>query len=193
MQDIEIITLNKPGITDFAKERNELLKKARREWVFFLDSDEVISPALRRELSQLNNNSIKSINAFYVKRKNYFLGTFVGADLLLRLARKDAGNWERRVHEVWKIKGKVGRLKNPIIHNTATSVDDMIAKINYYSTLHAQANLEEGKKSNIFKIIFYPKVKFVQSLLAGKGLVLSILMAFHSFLSWSKLWISQKN
>lgn len=180
-----IITIKKKNIKDFAKERNGLLKKSKSEWVFFLDSDEKMTPALKREISALKD---PDYGGFYVKRKNYFLGRYAGTDKIVRLGKKNSGKWVRKVHEIWKIKGKVGELKNPIIHNTAGSVSEMVNKINFYSTLHAQSNKEEGKESNLLKIIFYPKLKFIQSLLMGRDVISSTLQAFHSFLSWVKEW-----
>lgn len=180
-----IITLNQKNIEDFAKTRNTLLKKARTDWVLFLDSDEKLSDGLKKEIEDLD---LENFKGFYVKRKNFFLGREAGTDKILRLGNKKAGKWYRQVHETWKIKGKTGELKNPIIHNTADSISEMITKINLYSSLHAVANKKEGKKTNTLKIIIYPKLKFIQSLLMGRGVAFSILQAFHSFLSWSKQW-----
>lgn len=190
MASLEIITLRKKSITDFARERNNLLENAKAKWVFFLDSDEKMSGELRKEiLKQVQDGKY---NGYYVQRKNYFLGRYVGTDNIIRLGKRNAGKWTRRVHEVWKIKDNIGELKSPIIHNTAKSLHEYLSKINYYSTLHAQANDSEGKRSNLFKMIFYPKVKFVQSILGGRGIVFSIYQAFHSFLAWGKQWELQE-
>lgn len=185
MESYSVVTLNKRNITDFAKERNELLKRAEVDWVFFVDSDEVLSKKLSEEVKSLDPSGY---DAFYVKRDNYFLGRFAGSDNIIRLGKRNAGSWQRIVHEIWKIDGPVGQLKNPLIHNTADRVSVMVDKINRYSTMHGEANLHEGKRSNLLKIIIMPKMKFIQSWLTGKGLVLSILMSFHSFLSWAKEW-----
>lgn len=185
--NFEIITLNKPRISNFAQERNNLLKKAKREWVFFVDSDEEVSEDLVKEIEEtLKTDKVKNYNGFLVLRRNYLLGQYVGTDKILRLAKKGSGLWVRRVHEIWKVKGKVGQLKNPIIHKTSNNLSDLIDKINLYSTLHAQENLTNGKRSNILKIIFFPLAKFIQSILMGRGFVMSMLQSFHSFLSWSK-------
>jgi len=186
---VSTVVLKGKKISDFAKERNLSLKKAKEDWVLFVDSDEKVSPALAQEIKNLKPSGC---SGFYLKRKNYFLGQFVGEDKIIRLARKDAGCWQRRVHETWKIKGKTGLLKNPLIHQTAASVFEMIKKINYYSSLHAQANLEEGKRSNLMKIVFYSKFKFLLNLFSGKTFVFSLLLSWHSFLAWSKLWLWQK-
>lgn len=186
--DFEIITLNKKNITDFAEARNELLKNAKSDWVFFLDSDEQLSKELKSEIEKLEPSGYEG---FFVNRKNYFLGKYIGTDNILRLGRKSAGKWLRKVHEVWRVSGKVGQLKNPIIHYSYKSLHEAIKKTNSYSSLHAEENLREGKKSGLFKIIFYPPAKFIQSILMSRGFVFSMLQSFHSFLAWSKIWVSQ--
>lgn len=185
----EIITLKKNNITDFAEARNKLLIKAKSNWVLFLDTDEKLSKNLAKEISNLNPSGC---NGFFIKRKILFLGKHIGEDKVLRLGEKDAGKWRRKVHETWEIKGKVGALNNYIIHNTACNLHQYLEKINKYSSIHASENLKEGKRSDLFKIIFYPKMKFLQNLLAGRGFVFSMLQSFHSFLGWSKLWFLQK-
>ena len=70
---ITFITLNEKDITDFAKERNNLIKKSKADWIFFVDSDEVIPKELKGEISKINFNTTK-YNGFYVKRKIVFLG-----------------------------------------------------------------------------------------------------------------------
>jgi hypothetical protein len=191
-KSVQIIVLNKDNISDFSKERNKLLGNSKADWVFFLDSDEKMSPGLRKEI--LRKIRDDKFNGFIVNRKNYFLGKFVGTDKILRLGKKGKGKWYRKVHEVWQIKGNIGKLENPIIHNSYKSLYEAIRKVNYYSTLHAEANLDEAKKSNLLKIIFYPPVKFIQSFLMGRGFVFSMLQSFHSFLGWAKLWqLQQKN
>ena len=146
----------------------------------FLDSDEHLEgqPVISDEFS-----------GYRIKRNNFFLGKFVGSDWIIRLGRKNSGKWIRRVHETWNIKGKVGELRDVVIvHNTAQNLSDYIKKIDFYSTLHAGANKEEGKKSNLFKIVFYPLGKFIVTFAKSRHAVFSIMQAFHSFLSWSKLY-----
>ena len=183
---MEVLTLNKKNITDFAGERNLLLRNAKAGWVLFVDSDEVVSSRLQKEIDQAVGSGM--YDGYYLKRKNFFLGRYVGTDRIIRLAKKNSGRWEREVHETWKVKGRVGTLNNPLIHNTADNLFDYIKKIDFYSTLHARANRKEGKTASVFKIIVYPKLKFFQTFFKSHHLVFSLLQAFHSYLSWSKLY-----
>jgi hypothetical protein len=115
------------------------------------------------------------------------------------LARKDAGKWKRKVHEYWEVRGPIGSLKNPLRHYPHPTLREFIADINWQSSLHAEANLKEGKKANVVKIVLYPLAHFVRNwkfrlgFLDGmEGFVVALVMSFHSFLAWSKLWIRQR-
>lgn len=181
MKNLEIITLNKPNITDFALERNKLLTKSKAKWILFLDSDE--------KINNINFNLSDNFVGYEITRKNYFLGQYVGSDKIVRIGKKGSGKWRRAVHETWQINGKIGKIRNSyIIHNTADNLHGYIDKINYYSTLHALANKAEGKKSTLSKIIFFPTGKFLITLIKSRNAVFSIMQSLHSFLSWSKLY-----
>ena len=187
--NISLITIKNKKIIDFAKERNRALRQAqgKGEWVLFLDSDEILTPELENEIKNLNPGRY---GAYYIKRKNYFLGRYVGTDKIIRLVKKGSGKWTRQVHETYHPRGgtEVDMLKNYLIHNTAQNLHTYIDKINNYSTLHALANKKEGKKASVFKIVFYPIFKFIQTYAKSRHVVFSIIQSFHSFLSWAKLY-----
>ena len=190
INSLSVLTLNEKNITSFAYSRNKLLKSSKSEWVLFLDTDEKLSKGLEKEITELNP---EGYNGFYINRKIIFLRKEIGEDRVLRLGRKNAGKWERKVHETWNIKGKVGTLESYIIHNTADNLHGYIDKMNKYSTIHAAENLREGKRSSLYRIILFPKFKLIQNMIQGRGFTFSMLQSFHSFLGWAKLWQLQKD
>lgn len=122
-----------------------------------------------------------------------------GAVRLLRLGRKDAGVWKRAVHEIWDVKGPLSALENPLIHYPHQTLREFITDVDWMSTLHAQENRKEGKKSSLLKIVLMPKLKFFDSWILKKGFLdgtpgflAAMMMSLHSFLAWSKLWLAQK-
>ncbi|MGD0523043.1 MAG: glycosyltransferase family 2 protein [Candidatus Microgenomates bacterium] len=188
---------------DFAAQRNYGLEKAHGDWVLFIDADEEVSKPLMNEIIQLVNNSLLKTEGYYVLRQDYLwgrtlIGTEAGRTKLLRLIKKGKGKWVRRVHEYLIAPGNTTTLKNRLIHYPHQTLSEFLASINYYSTIHAQENQSEHKKSTLFKIMFYPLLKFINNYIIlggyqddGQGFVVSLMMSLHSFLSWSKLWLMQ--
>ncbi|QQS38544.1 glycosyltransferase family 2 protein [Candidatus Woesebacteria bacterium] len=187
---------------NFSSQRNYGLSKAKGEWILFVDADEVVDKRLRHEIL---DSLCKPYDGYLIKRVNFFgnkkmLHGEVGNACFVRLAKKNKGKWTRNVHETWEIQGEVGILKYPILHYPDYSISSTLAKIDKYSSLHAQANKKEGKTSSLTKIVIFPLVKFINNyffklgFLDGiEGFIICYTMSFHSFLSWSRLWLNQKN
>jgi len=185
---------------DFSAQRNFGLKKAKGDWVLFVDSDERISAALAAEIQPpATSHQPPVFSGFFIKRKDKFLGKWLkhgetASVRLLRLAKKGSGKWEGRVHEVWKIKGKIGKLKNPILHDHTISVSSFIKRLDCYSTLRTKELFKKGIKEGFWKVFVYPLAKFFLNyfwrfgFLDGyPGLVMALLMSYHSLLVRTKL------
>jgi glycosyltransferase involved in cell wall biosynthesis len=189
--------------SDYAAQRNFALQKAKGKWVLFVDADEIISKELANEILKVIKVE-ENVVGYYLKRYDYLWGKKItrgeiGAQRLLRIGQKSQGTWVRPVHEVWLMKGETSYLMNPILHYPHQSLKDFIASVDRHSTIHAIANQSEGKKSNLFKILFWPVAKFIQNwilrlgFLDGTvGIIAALMMSFHSYLAWSKLWLLQR-
>lgn len=189
---------------DFSKQRNFGLSKSSGKWVLFVDADEIVSKRLAKEVEEKTLSDKKDINGYYLKRLDHFLGKKLrfgetSQVKLLRLAKKDSGGWVRKVHEVWEMEGRVGELINPLIHYPHKTLKKFVHSMNKHSSLHATANLEEGKRSNLIKILFWPPLKFINNFIFKlgfldgiHGFLVAMMMSFHSYLSWSKLWLTQR-
>lgn len=183
---------------DFASQRNFGLEKASGDWVFFMDTDERISKELASEIQE----SVKkqNLSGYFVKRKDFMFGHWlehgeVGNIKLLRLARKEAGEWARPVHEVWNIHGNTGELKSPLLHFPHPTVTEFLQRINVYTTLDANIFFQNGERVGFWKIVAYPTGKFISNyffklgFLDGiAGLLMAMIMSFHSFLTRGKIW-----
>jgi glycosyltransferase involved in cell wall biosynthesis len=192
----------------FAAQRNFGLEKASGRWVLFVDPDERVGPNLGQEILE----AVKKIDTvgYYLVRRERLFGKFLkygefssrggfGNTRLLRLGRKGAGVWKRRVHEYWDLRGKNRQLKNPLLHYPHPTLKEFLNHINFFSSLHAQAIVEEGKRPTLIKIVVWPWGKFVYNMVfrlgfldGMEGFVVGILMSFNSFLAWSKAWLNQR-
>lgn len=188
---------------DFAAQRNFALSKAKTQWAFFVDSDEAVSPKLAYEIKEIIKRPTEISNrivGYYVRRKDYFGGRWLThgetANVrLLRLAKRDAGIWERPIHEVWKVTGSVGILHEPLLHYPHPDVAQFIDSINWYSTVNAQYLFRQKIREPWWKTPVYPAAKFFYNYIwrlgfldGTAGAVVAIMMSFHSFLTRAKLW-----
>lgn len=185
---------------NFGESRNFGLKKAKCEWVLFIDADERVSTSLQYEIVSSINSSIENYNGYFLHRVDELWGKELrfgeaGNISLLRLGRKGSGEWKGVVHEVWDIKGRTGTLKNPLLHHPHQSVSEFLSEINYYTDLRASELWHKKVKVSMPDVLFYPAVKFIQNYFLKQGfrdgipgLIVAIMMSFHSFLVRGKLW-----
>ncbi|MFC1627325.1 glycosyltransferase family 2 protein [Patescibacteria group bacterium] len=199
MIDYQTITLRKPNITDFAKERNHLLKKASKDWILFLDSDETVSLALKKEINQAIKNPEYN---YQLKRQDIFLNRKLrfgetSRVKLTRLVQKETGKWQGRVHEVFKSILPLKTLKTPLTHQRAISLSEFLNRLNFYSSLRAQELFDNHQSFRLlqFQLIFYPPLKFIQNyifrfgFLDGlPGLAMAFFMSLHSLFVRIKLY-----
>src|SRR5258705_2414456 len=59
---------------DFAKLRDFGLKKAKGDWVFYVDSDERVTTELKAQILAAIEDDIDRFDAYKILRKNYYLG-----------------------------------------------------------------------------------------------------------------------
>lgn len=188
--------------SNFANQRNFALNRAKSKWVFFVDSDEIVSKALRDQI--LKAIKLKDFAGYYIKRidrmwgKNLTHGE-VGKVRLLRLGRRESGKWHGKVHETWRIIGRTGELSEPLLHIPHATVFDFVEDVDEYSSLRAEELIEKGVKSSAFDVIAYPSAKFIQNYVLRKGykdgipgFIYAMLMSFHSFLVRGKIYLRKR-
>lgn len=184
---------------NFANQRNFGLSKAIYEWVFFLDSDEVVPQNLAKEITKRLKGDVQE-NGFYVKRYDVLWGKVlkhgeIGSLRLLRLGKKATGEWKGSVHEVWELKGNTSELTTALLHYPHQTISEFLKEINAYTSIRAAELYKYRVKVSVWEIIFYPSGKFMLNYIVRlgfldgvQGLIFALTMSFHSFLVRSKLW-----
>lgn len=184
---------------NFAMQRNFGLEKANGEWVLFVDADERVSKALQNEIIYKLSKE-NGVDGYFFKRQDYFKGKKLRfgetANVsLLRLAKKGKGSWRGKVHEVWEIQGKTVMLETALDHYPHQTIDAFLSEINFYTDIRAKELFQKKVKVHWYDIILYPKIKFIQNYFfrmgfrdGSEGMIMAIMMSFHSFLVRGKLW-----
>ena len=134
----------------FGPTKNLAASYAENDWIFSIDSDEVVSPNL---LSLLQTTSLDAGAVYSIERFNYYQKKrvrFSGwrKEIIFRLYnRKTVSFNDKMLHETLEIPGNVKKkhLKAEIRHYSFHSTSDFIHKINLYSDFYA--NARKGKKS----------------------------------------------
>jgi glycosyltransferase involved in cell wall biosynthesis len=182
----------------FGKNKNQAVDEARMEWIFVLDADERITPALRQEIQAILQADGPA-DGYRVPRRNHFCGRFVKhlgwyPDYSIRLFRKAKGRFnEREVHESVEINGQVGTLQQPMLHYTYKSISDFVLRMDRYSALAAQELLKQGRQPMWGELIWRPFFTFLKlyvlqkGFLAGRdGYTLAFLYSTYNFLKYYK-------
>ena len=122
------------------------------EWIFLLDADEVLTPALVEEIRAVINNP--AVVCYRIRLEMYFLGKVLrhcdASFWKLSLFRKGRGRFECRlkeqdtsmadmeIHEHVIVDGTSAELRNPLIHHNVESLSRYIKKHNEYSNWEAR-------------------------------------------------------
>jgi len=135
----------------FGPTKNRAVSFARNEWVFVLDSDEVISPEL---LETLRGVHLQERIVYWVRRESFYRGSRVrysgwGGEKIRRLYNRSItafGN--AHVHEDILVEGLEELEVGPgvIEHHSYQSLSDFVVKVDRYSSLYAESN--KGKKTS---------------------------------------------
>jgi glycosyltransferase involved in cell wall biosynthesis len=202
----ELILVN--GIKgSFNDWHNEGLKRAKGDWIIYLDIDEEITKDLQIEISKLIGNwKLETGNCAYaIPRRNFIFGKefkFSGQypDYQIRLfRRKNLKKWIGVVHEKPIFKGSLGHLKEPMLHFKNLSVSQMLEKTNKWSEMEAQLMID-AKHPPMNAIRFFTAgarefiKRFVKekAFLDGKaGVIYGIYQIYSKLISYSKLWEKQ--
>ena len=116
------------------------------DWVFILDSDEVILPQLRDELLAISQRPVEVVpeDAFYINRYLIFLGKRIRhsgyyPSWNMRFFKRGKARYEdRETHEHMVTHGPTGYLRGHMEHNDRRGLEVYMAKHNYYSSCEAR-------------------------------------------------------
>lgn len=185
---------------NFADQRNFAISYITTSWVYYLDSDERITPAFCREVEEKirNFNENSSISGFVVNRRTYYFGkdwNFI--DKVERLFfRKRFLGWHGVVHETPKVDGEFLEIMSPIIHLTHRNLTQMVRKTNEWSNYEAYLRFKNNHPPLVpWRFIRVMITEFINSYFRNKGykngtygIIEAMYQSFSIFITYAKLW-----
>ena len=204
----EVIERAWPG---FAAQKNFAIAQCSGTWVLTLDADEELSLDLQHQMRLLLSSNPPS-DAFYLKRRNLFLGRWVRhggfyPDSKLRLFRRSTANFtptpmfgDRPVHETIAFDGASSTLDYDLIHHAYPTLSTFIEHMDRYSDLGADILVGRGRISRslptfLANVFLVPQLTFLWNyvvrlgFLDGReGLLLHLYHATYTSWKYSKAW-----
>jgi glycosyltransferase involved in cell wall biosynthesis len=190
-----------PDWPGFGPQKNRVLELATGDWVFSLDADEWVTPELRAEIGRAIASPGANA-AFRIPRRSSFCGRFMRhsgwwPDYVTRLFRRGTARFsDALVHEKLIVTGAVATLAQPILHETVTDLDQILAKINLYSTASAIMFHRRGRRASLATAVLHGGWAFVSTyflrlgFLDGReGFLLAVSNAENSYYRYAKLML----
>ena len=195
------ITEHWPG---FGRQKNLALSLATQPWVLSLDADERVTPELQEEFKQLIT---ANANASYrMPRRSSYCGQFINhsgwsPDYVTRLFKRGHGRFsDALVHERLLPEHSTLTLKSALLHISYINLEEVLDKVNRYSTDGAAMSLSLGKSATLGKAVRHGIWAFIRTyfirlgFLDGKmGFILAISNAETTYYRYLKLKFLSQN
>lgn len=192
--------------TSFAAKRTEALEHSTHQWIFYVDADERVTPALAQEISDKIKQD--SSYGFSFKRSNIFFGSLLnnggwGNDVVPRLfIKKFLKGWTGEVHESPIFQQPLELLVEPLLHFSHRDVlSGLIKTINWTPVEAKLISKSLTKKISIWTIVrksigeFWRRVIISKSWKDGEvGMIESMIQIINRALVYIQVWeLQQKN
>ena len=150
------VTEDWPG---FGPQKNRALDLATGDWVLSLDADEWLTAESAEEIRRVVAAGATGPVAYRMPRRSSFCGRFMRysgwwPDYVVRLFRRGRARFsDDSVHERVIVDGTLATLAEPIMHETFVDLEDLVGKMNHYSTLTAQQLRHDGKSAGVVEAV----------------------------------------
>ncbi len=181
--------------------KNFALQQTTGDWILWLDADERVPEELAAEMQTTIREDNSAYAGYDVARRAYFLGKWIKhcgwyPGRVTRLFRKSKSHFtESCVHEQIIVDGKIGELRNDLLHFTDPNLQHYFHKFNRYTSLAAQDVNSSGRRFSLYDILVRPPFLFFKMYILKRGFldgiegfVLCVVSSAYVFTKYAKLW-----
>jgi glycosyltransferase involved in cell wall biosynthesis len=193
------VTVHEHPFIGFGPMKNLAVDMASNDWILSIDSDEIVTPELAREILGLE---LDKSRLYAIERDNYYHGRLIRGcgwdnDQVQRLFNRTYARFnERLIHE-----GLAGRddmktvlLRGRLKHYSYDEASQLLQKMQQYSTLWAEENRGRKTSTPLMAILNGMLTFFKSYLLQNgwrygyEGLLISVSNANGAFYKYIKLY-----
>lgn len=162
-----------PDWPGFGPQKNRCIALLDTDWILALDADEVITPELGAEIREAINAPQSDVYA--LPRLSNYCGRWMRhsgwyPDFVPRLFKRDSARYsEDLVHERLVFDSSPCRLQNEMLHYSFDDLDQVLAKVNSYSTAGARQRQQRGQQAGLGKAIWHGLLAFFRSYVLRRG------------------------
>ena len=170
------------AFVDFAVQKNRAIQESSKDWIFFIDADERVTPELATRIQQIVRADERTA-VYAVKRNSTLFGrlfryTGTQDDFPVRLFPRALARFEQPVHEVVATALPVVKIHEPLMHHSTRDLKQYFSKMDHYLALEMQALKLKGKRVAWWDPWLRAPAKFLKLYLIQLG----ILDGFQGFL-----------
>jgi glycosyltransferase involved in cell wall biosynthesis len=188
-------------------QKNSAAAKATQPWVFGLDADEVVTPALRAEIEAVVSSPVTpSTPAGYsVPRLTFYGGRWIRhgdwyPDRKIRLWQRGRGRWEGvDPHDRVEVEGPVTRLRGDLEHHSFENLEHHCRKLLSYSELFARDAARTGRRFSGLDLVVRPPWRFLRCYFFRLGFLdgwagfhIAVLSAHLAYLKYARVWEQER-
>lgn len=194
-------TTDWPG---FGPQKNRAIELATGDWILSIDADERVTPELASEI-RAAVRSADAVAGYQLSRLSRYCGRYMRhsgwfPDHITRLFQRGRARFsDDLVHERVIVDGAVGRLNGLLLHESFGSLEQVLDKVNRYSSLSARQMAAAGKRGSLVAAVLHGLGAFVRTYLlkAGfldgrEGFMLAVSNAEGAYYKYLKLWLIQR-
>lgn len=187
----------------FGPQKNRAIDLAAGDWILSIDADERVTPELAAEIRAALARP--GVDAFAMRRSSSYCGRAIRhsgwwPDYVTRVFRRGRARFsDDLVHERLLTAGRVERLSGILLHESFVDLEDVLDKMNRYSSLGAEQLAATGRSAGVGTALVHGLAAFVRTYLLRRGfldgregLMLAISNAEGAYYKYVKLMLLAK-
>ncbi len=193
-------------------QKNRAVDEASNEWILSLDSDERVTPELRKSIESVMQAG-PSYDGYYISRKLYYAGQWLDyggwfPEWRLRLFKKEKGHWTGvDPHDTVEVQGTTTRIEPGgngeeaavILHYSFKDFSHQLKVLDRYTGIQSGELYQRGRRSRFIDLTLRPSWRFIWTYFLRGGF-LDGLAGFHmavnhsyaAYMKYARIWEHQE-